>query len=68
MPRLLAVLAAILLLGSIHAARAAPNDNSNDSNINNKELPAPDFGWPTLGIVVAGGAGATLIRRLRNKR
>ena len=71
MPRLLAVFAAVLLLGSIHAGRAAPNENSNNNgngNGNNKELPTADFGWPTLGIVVACGAGAALIRHLRNSR
>jgi hypothetical protein len=59
MSRLKAAFAVVLLLGSIHAALARNDDH---------ELPAPDFGWSTLGLVVACGAGVALVRRLRNGR
>jgi hypothetical protein len=55
MSRFITACTFVLLLASVNVARADDD----------RELPAPDFGWSTLGIVLACGAGGALIRHRR---
>ena len=53
-------LSLFLVVGSIHLAHAS---HGSDDNRTSSELPAPDFGWITLAVLAAGGAGLLLVRR-----
>ncbi len=53
MSRLFAAIAALVYLGPLGYAQAAPV----------RELPAPDLGWASLLVLAIGGAGFALRRR-----
>nr|WP_294501324.1 hypothetical protein [uncultured Rhodopila sp.] len=59
MSRLIAACAIVLLLGSVQLAHAEYGGGDD------RELPAPDFGWATLGIVLACGGGVAVVRHRR---
>ena len=59
-------LSLFLMVGIVplaHASHGSDDGGSFGGSSGSSELPAPDFGWITLAVLAAGGAGLMLVRR-----